>query len=381
MLSKNDLLNFRNEINNIDEKIVMLLAKRKKLVLNIAQSKIKNNQPIRDINREKNLLSKLTSLGCKKNLHPNYITRVFQLIIEESILTQKKLLETFKNSKNTDKNIIAFLGPKGSYSDIAVSQYTKQNSQKFISKEYLSFKEVIQSVENNDSDYAILPIENNCSGAIHEIFDILKNINLFIVGEVNIKINHCLLAIEKVKFNIIKKIYSHSQPFKQCSNFISQFPDWKIERTNSTADAMKKVVKYKKITNAVLGSEIGSQIYGLKILCKNISNKENNITRFICLSKIPLKIDLNIQVKTTIIFTLEQKSKELSKIILMLEQKKIVLKILTFYNTNKMEKIFYLDIEKNVSSNTVQNILKIIKKISTFMKILGCYPIEKKNIF
>ena len=99
MLSKNDLLNFRNEINNIDKKIVKLLSKRKKLVLNIAQSKIQNNRPIRDINREKNLLSELTNLAKKKDLNPDYITRLFQLIIDESILTQKTLLKKF-NSQN-----------------------------------------------------------------------------------------------------------------------------------------------------------------------------------------------------------------------------------------------------------------------------------------
>ena len=135
MLSKNDLLNFRNEINNIDKKIVKLLSKRKKLVLNIAQSKIQNNRPIRDINREKNLLSKLTSLGKEKNLDPDYIIRLFQLIIEESILTQKTLLKKFQNKNSINQNIISFLGPKGTYSDIAVSQYEKQNLKKFIKKE------------------------------------------------------------------------------------------------------------------------------------------------------------------------------------------------------------------------------------------------------
>ncbi|QFQ32559.1 chorismate mutase [Buchnera aphidicola (Aphis fabae)] len=381
MLSKNDLLNFRNEINNIDKKIVMLLSKRKKLVLNIAQSKIQNNQPIRDINREKNLLSKLTSLGKEKNLDPDYIIRLFQLIIEESILTQKTLLKKFQNKNSINQNIISFLGPKGTYSDIAVSQYEKQNLKKFIKKECLNFKEVIQLVENNESNYAILPIENSCSGPINEIFNILKNTSLFIVGEVNVFIDHCLLALEKVELNIIKKIYSHSQPFKQCSNFIGQFPHWKIKYTNSTTDAIKKIIKYSKITNAVLGSEIGSQIYGLKILCKNISNKKNNITRFVCLSKTPLKIHSHIQVKTTIIFTLEKKSKELSEIILILEQKKIIIKMLTFYNTNNEEKIFYLDIEENLSSNTIHNVLKKIQKITKFMKILGCYPIEIKKLF
>lgn len=379
MLSKNDLLNFRNEINNIDKKIVLLLAKRKKLVFNIAQSKIQNNQPIRDINREKNLLSKLTSLGEKNNLNSNFITRLFQLIIQESILTQKILLKQSQDKKHTNENIISFLGPKGSYSYNAISKYEKQNLKTFIMKECLNFKEIIQSIENNESNYAILPIENSCSGPINEIFDILKNISLFIVGEVSIYIDHCLLAIENIECHIIKKIYSHPQPFKQCTNFINQFPNWIIKYTNSTTDAIKKIVKYNKITNAAIGSELGNKIYGLKILRKNISNNKNNVTRFVILSKTPLKIHSHTKVKTTIIFTLKKESKELFKTLSILEHKKIIIKILTFYDTNSEEKIFYLDIGENLSSNIIQKFLNNIQKIANFIKILGCYPIESKK--
>lgn len=381
MLSKNDLLNFRHKINNIDKKIVILLEKRKKLVLDIAKSKIQNNQPIRDINREKNLLSNLANLGRKKNLNTNYIKRLFTLIIEESVLTQKTLLEEFKNQKNENKTVISFLGSEGSYSHLAASKYGKHNIKKIIRRKCSNFEEVIQSVKNNESHYAILPIENSCSGPINEIFNILKNINLFIVGEIYVDINHCLLAIEKIELNTIKKIYSHSQPFKQCSNFINQFPNWKIEYTNSTTDAMKKIIQGNEKTNAVLGSEIGSKIYKLKILCKNISNIKNNITRFICLSKKPFKINSDQQLKTTIIFILKKETEEISKIIFSLKQKKIIVKILTFYDINKKEKIFYLDIEKKISCNTIQEIFNKIQRISKFIKILGCYPSENKTPF
>ncbi|WP_343154080.1 chorismate mutase [Buchnera aphidicola (Aphis aurantii)] len=383
MLSENDLVDLRNEINNIDKKIVKLLAQRKKLVYKIAQSKIQNNQPIRDIDREKNLLSNLTNLGKKKNLNPDYITCLFKLIIKESIRTQKKLLEKSKVNKKTNKTIASFLGPKGTYSHIALSQYEKQSLKKFVEKECVNFEEVIESVEKNESNYAILPIENSFSGPINEIFNILKEIKLFIIGEIYVHIDHCLLALEQVEFNIIKRIYSHPQPFKQCSNFINQFPHWKSTYTNSTADAIKKIIKYQKITNVALGSEIGNKIYGLKILRKNISNTINNITKFVVLSKKPIKIDSNKQVKTTIIFSVKNPSKEIYEIISTLKQKKIIVKILIFNNItkNQQEKIFYLDIEKNLSSNTIQNILNKIQKISQFKKILGCYPIANKKLF
>ncbi|QCI25025.1 chorismate mutase [Buchnera aphidicola (Rhopalosiphum padi)] len=378
MLSKNDLLNFRHEINDIDKNIVQLLAKRKKLVLNIAESKIKNNQPIRDIEREKNLLEKLTNLGKKNNLDTNYITRLFQLIIEESVLTQKKLLNKFCNDNNLNLSSFSFLGPKGSYSHIAASQYAERNFKTCIENACLNFNEVIHSVENNQADYAVLPIENSCSGFINEIFDILKKTNLFIVGEINILINHCLLAIKKIELNKIKVIYSHPQPFQQCSYFINQFPNWKIQYTNSTADAMKKIAKCNIETNAALGSELGSKIYGLEILSKNLANKKKNITRFILLSRKPIVSSSKIPTKTTLIFNTGQESGALAEVLLILKKKKLIMKKLTSQNIykNPWEEMFYIDIQGNLSSSLMQETLEQIQKITKFIKILGCYPSE-----
>ncbi|AYN24680.1 chorismate mutase [Buchnera aphidicola] len=378
MPSKNDLLNFRNEINEIDKNIVQLLVKRKKLVLNIARSKIKNNQPIRDIEREKNLLEKLTNLAKKNNLDINYITRLFQLIIEESVLTQKKLLNKFCNDNNLNCSRFSFLGPKGSYSHIAASQYAERNFKMCIENACFNFKEVVQSVENNQTDYAVLPIENSCSGFINEIFDILKKTNLFIIGEINILINHCLLAIKKIELNKIKTIYSHPQPFQQCSYFINQFPNWKIQYTNSTADAMKKIANYNVITNAALGSELGSKIYGLKVLSKNLANKKKNITRFILLSRKPVTFSSKIPTKTTLIFNTGQESGALAEVLLILKKKKLIMKKLTSQNIykNPWEEMFYIDIQANLSSSLMQETLDQIRKITKFIKVLGCYPSE-----
>ncbi|AWH90404.1 chorismate mutase [Buchnera aphidicola (Melanaphis sacchari)] len=368
MQSKNDLLHFRSEINTIDTNIVKLLAKRKKLVLNIAQSKIKNNKPIRDKKREESLLNELTKLGKKNHLNPSYIKNLFELIIEESVLIQTKMLQ--KNyhyeSKNTPNTNFSFLGPKGSYSHIAMLQYIKKSKIQYTEKEFFNFEEIVFSVENNISDYAILPIENSCSGLIDEAVNLLEKTNLFIIGEIKISINHCLVATKNTKVNNIKNVYSHPQPFKQCSNFINRFPQWKIQYSKSTSSAMKKIVRLNSNTNAAIGNEISAKIYGLKILLKNLSNKENNTTRFIVLSKQPIQFSLKIPTKTTLIF----KSKyNLKNIFNKLNEKKIKI----YEMNNKLEKTFFIDIKDNILSNIAQNTIIEINKISNFLKILGCY--------
>jgi chorismate mutase/prephenate dehydratase len=324
------------------------------------------------------MLENLIILGKKNHLAPEYITQLFQLIIEESVYTQKKLLKKFCCDNKLTLSSFSFLGPKGSYSHIAACKYADRNFKKCITNECSTFEEVILSVENNQSDYAILPIENTCSGFIHEVFDLLKNTNLFIIGEINIFINHCLLGIKKIELQEIKTVYSHPQPFQQCSNFIQKFPEWKIKYTKSTADAMKNIVKYNNVTNAALGSEIGSKIYGLNILSKNLANQEKNITRFILLHRNPIKVSEKIPTKTTLIFSTGQESGALAEVLLILKEKKLIMKKLssqTVYK-NPSEEIFYIDVQVNLLSKTMQKALKEMKKNTKFIKILGCYPSE-----
>ncbi|WP_425619556.1 chorismate mutase [Buchnera aphidicola] len=379
MPTQNSLLFFRNKINKIDKNIVKLLAERKNLVLEIAQSKIKNKQAIRDVERETNMINELTSLGKKNHLQPEYITRLFQLIIEESVLTQKKLLQQFYHNKNLICSNFSVLGPQGSYSHIAACKYADNTFQVCTIQECLTFKSVIDSVENNQSDYAVLPIENTCSGYIHEVLALLEKTNLFIVGEISIFINHCLIAIKKIRLDQIQNIYSHPQPFKQCSNFISKFPKWVIHYTQSTSDAMKIISEKNQISHAALGSEISSKIYGLKVLYKNLANQENNRTKFIILNRNPIKISETKNNKTTFLFTTKPKSDDLNNILSILKDENIIIYKLTSRTLDHEPwgKIFYIEIQINLLSQLMKDILKKIKKITKFIKILGCYPYER----
>lgn len=378
MCSNNTLLTLRNEINNIDQKIVTLLAERKMLALKIAQSKIKNNQEIRDVEREKKLLKELNMISQKNNLSSNYITKLFRLIIEESVQNQRDFLNNFCKKNNITLSSFSFLGPKGSYSHIAACEYANRSFKTCIIKECSTFKEVVLSVEKNETDYAVLPIENRCSGFINEVIALLEKTNLFIVGEIYISVRHCLLTVNNTKLHQIKQIYSHPQPFQQCSNFIKKFPEWKIKYTKSTADAMKIVAQYNDITNAALGSEIGSKIYGLKILSRNLSNKEKNITRFILLNRKFIKISSKIKIKTTVIFIVKKKSEELSQILIILKESQLIISKITSQNTHKnlSSDTFYVDIQENYLSQLMQDTLQKIRQITNFVKVLGCYPTE-----
>lgn len=89
----NDLLAIREQISQLDAQLLDLLAKRRQLAVAVAQTKLQDNRPIRDKNRERELLDVLINKGKPHGLDGFYITRLFQLIIEDSVLTQQAILQ------------------------------------------------------------------------------------------------------------------------------------------------------------------------------------------------------------------------------------------------------------------------------------------------
>ncbi|WP_315941454.1 prephenate dehydratase domain-containing protein, partial [Salmonella enterica] len=90
-------------------------------------------------------------------------------------------------------------------------------------------------VETGQADYAVVPIENTSSGAINDVYDLLQHTSLSIVGEMTVTIDHCVLVSGATDLNTIETVYSHPQPFQQCSKFLSRYPHWKIDYTESTS--------------------------------------------------------------------------------------------------------------------------------------------------
>ncbi|WWP00713.1 MAG: prephenate dehydratase domain-containing protein [Candidatus Dasytiphilus stammeri] len=271
---------------------------------------------------------------------------------------------------------VAFLGPRGSYSHIAANKYAARYFKKFLEMSFFNFAPIFHKVETRQADYAVVPIENSTAGSIKEIYDLLQHTHLFIVGELILPIEHCMLVSTKACLENLEKIYSHPQSFQQCSNFISKFSQWNIEYTVSTAAAMEKVAAIKSSKIAALGSEDGSKYYHLKILARNICNQQRNSTRFIILSRKRREVATHIPAKTTLIISTQQPLNFLVEILMILRQYNIILShVESWQRLNPTgENMFYLDVKGNLHSSEMQQALRIMKKKLNTLKILGCYP-------
>ena len=378
MTSENPLLALREKISALDEKLLALLAERRELAVEVGKAKLLSHRQVRDIDRERDLLERLITLGKAHHLDAHYITRLFQLIIEDSVLTQQALLQQHLNKINPHSARIAFLGPKGSYSHLAARQYAARHFEQFIESGCAKFADIFNQVETGQADYAVVPIENTSSGAINDVYDLLQHTSLSIVGEMTLTIDHCLLVSGTTDLSAINTVYSHPQPFQQCSKFLNRYPHWKIEYTESTSAAMEKVAQVKSPHVAALGSEAGGTLYGLQVLERIEANQRQNFTRFVVLARKAINVSDQVPAKTTLLMATGQQAGALVEALLVLRNHSLIMTRLESrpIHGNPWEEMFYLDIQANLESAEMQKALKELGEITRSMKVLGCYPSE-----
>ena len=118
---------------------------------------------------------------------------------------------------------------------------------------------------------------------VNEVLDILVLYNCKIVGEIYLPIEYGLMAKKRDKIKDIKKVISHPQALKQCSDFIKKNNFEELTASN-TAEAAYIVSKSEDNSLASISNKNAAKIYNLKILKENIENIKGNTTRFIIVS-------------------------------------------------------------------------------------------------
>ena len=378
---KYSLDEIRLRLNQLDDNLLKLLSERRQLSIEVAKSKVQTSKPVRDAEREQQLLVKLINSGRDNYaLDAQYITKLFHTIIEDSVLLQQSYLQNLANPELSRKPIarVAFLGAKGSYSHLASREYFSRKNTELIEVNCGHFKEVTNTVESGHADFGVLPIENTSSGSINEVYDLLQHTTLYIVGELTLPIEHCLVATSDIRLEDIKVLYSHPQPHQQCSEFLSRLKGVSLESCASTADAMKKVKELNRNDVAAIGNATSGKLYGLQSLQSQIANQTENHTRFIVVARKPVEVSNQIPAKTTLIMSTTQHAGSLVETLLVLQRYGINMTKLESRPImgNPWEEMFYVDLEAQLNSEHMQQALSELTKITKHLKVLGCYPSE-----
>ncbi|ABS07415.1 chorismate mutase [Shewanella baltica] len=369
----------REQITNLDNELLALLAERRRLSLEVARSKEVDVRPIRDTQREKELLARLVKEGREKGLDAHYVISLYQSIIEDSVLNQQAYLHGRANPETQKQQYcIAYLGARGSYSYLAATRYCQRRQVEMLDLGCQSFDEIVQAVESGHADYGFLPIENTSSGSINEVYDVLQHTSLSIVGETTIEVSHCLLGKAGSKLADIKTVYAHPQPISQCSRYLSQHKDLRLEYCSSSAEAMDKVNQSPDNSAAAIGSAEGGALYQLESIEAGLANQKINQSRFIVVARKAVAVPEQLPAKTTLIMATGQKAGALVEALLVLKAHQLNMSKLESRPIpgTPWEEMFYLDIDANISSESMQAGLKQLERITRFIKVLGCYPCE-----
>ena len=368
----------RQEISSTDQQLLGLLAKRRALALAVATAKLAQNKPIRDQKREEELLLSLIEKGKALALDAHYVTRLYHVIIEDSVLQQQAKVQGQLNGENGPICRVAFLGRQGSYSYWATQKYFTRRAEKLIEIGCDSFNEIVQAVETGHADYAVLPIENTSSGSINEVFDLLQHTRLSIVGELTHPIKHCLLGLPGTDLKNIKQICAHPQVIAQCSQYLQSLQNVKIEYCDASSDAFNRVRAAQNADIVAIGGEEGGQLYGLEVLDRDLANQKDNVSRFIVVARKPINVDKAIPAKTTFIMYTGQQPGALVDALLVLKQHGISMGKLESRPIpgNPWEEMFYVDVLANLDDYAMKRALDELNRITRFVKVLGCYPSE-----
>ncbi|MCK3658741.1 bifunctional chorismate mutase/prephenate dehydratase [Pasteurellaceae bacterium Pebbles2] len=375
-----DLSEIRQQITQIDRSLLKLLSERHRLAFDVVRSKEITQKPLRDVEREQALLQELVQFAENENyqLEPQYITQIFQRIIEDSVVTQQVYLQKKLNEQREQSIHIAFLGKRGSYSHLASRNYATRYQEQLVELSCDSFEQIFERVQSGEADFGVLPLENTTSGSINEVYDLLQHTELSLVGELAYPIKHCVLVNDQDDLSQIDTLYSHPQVIQQCSQFISSLDRVHIEYCESSSHAMQLVSSLNKPNIAALGNEDGGNLYGLRVLKTDIANQPNNITRFIVIARNSVAVSPQIASKTLLLMTTSQQAGALVDALYVFKKHQIKMTKLEsrpIYG-KPWEEMFYLEIEANVDQPSTQQALEELKAYSTFLKVLGCYPSE-----
>lgn len=375
-----NLSDIRTQITNLDRHILKLLAERHRLAFDVVRSKEMTQKPLRDVVREKELLQELINFAESENyqLDPQYVTQIFQRIIEDSVLTQQHYLQNKLNEQKEENISIAFLGMRGSYSNMASRQFAKKYQGTLIEHNCNTFKEVFEKVASSEAQFGILPLENTTSGSINDVYDLLQHTNLSVVGELAYPIKHCILANGNVELCEVDTIYTHPQPAQQCSHFIQGLNRVHIKYCESSSHAMQMVARLNKPNIVALGNEDGGKLYGLTNIKTDIANQTNNITRFIVVARQEINVSPQVQTKTLLLITTTQQAGALVDALVVFKNhgiRMVKLESRPIYG-KPWEEMFYVELEANIHNENTQKALEELKKVTSFLKILGCYPSE-----
>jgi len=228
-------------------------------------------------------------------------------------------------------------------------------------------------VEAATVTHGILPIENSVGGSIHRNYDLLLEHELPIVGETELTVVHNLLALPGTSLARIRRVFSHPQALAQCERYVRTLPGVEVVATYDTAGSARLIREGGLRDTAAIASARAAEIFGLDILKAGIQDFEDNITRFIVISRDPQP--LGPPDKTTLAFALHNAPGALFKALSVFALRDIDLTKLESRPARGLpwEYLFYADVGVGRDDVRGARAIEHLSESARWVKTLGSY--------
>ncbi|KAI3461325.1 hypothetical protein Pfo_017988 [Paulownia fortunei] len=270
---------------------------------------------------------------------------------------------------------VAYQGVPGAYSEAAAGK-AYPNCEAIPCDQ---FEVAFQAVELWIADRAVLPVENSLGGSIHRNYDLLLRHRLHIVGEVQLPVHHCLLALPGVRKEYLTRVISHPQALSQCEHTLTKM-------------GLNYIAMNNLRDTAAIASARAAELYGMQILADGIQDDSGNVTRFVMLAREPIIPRTDRPFKTSIVFAHDKGTSVLFKVLSAFAFRNISLtKIESRPHRNRpirlvddanvgtakhFEYMFYVDFEASLAEARAQNALAEVQEFTSFLRVLGSYPMD-----
>lgn len=352
-----DLLKpLRDQIDGIDAQLLGLLNRRAEIAQEVGKIKNKVNAPVYRPDREAQVLRNIAERN-PGPLDSGDLQTVFREIMSACRALEKR-------------NIVAFLGPAGTFSEQAV--YDCFGS----AVETLScstIDEVFAAVEASDAEFGVVPIENSTEGAINRTYDLFVRSPLTISNEVSIPIRHNLMTASG-NMHGIKQISAHAQALAQCQGWLNtHFPDIPKIAVSSNAEAAR--IAKDDPTVAAIAGEIASKCYDLRIVNAWIQDESQNRTRFAVIGRKDTEPTGKDQ--TSLLVSVKNEAGSVYKMLEPFDRYGVSMTRLESrpIKDRDWEYYFFVDLVGHIKEERVAKALEELKDRVSYFKVLGSYPV------
>jgi chorismate mutase/prephenate dehydratase len=349
-----ELENFRDQLDEIDNRILRLLHNRAEVVRKVGQLKAKAGvENVYVPHRETEILARLRATN--RNYFPaDALDTIFSEIISACRSLEKRLR-------------VAFLGPAGSFGHAAALRHFG-SSVDFTP--IMDQTDVFVEVESGGADYGVVAIENSSRGTVRDVLEMFEVTTLQICAEVFLPIDQNLLS--NTSKEQISKVYSHPQPFAQCREWLRQnLRGVRQIEVASTSEAAHLAAAEEDA--AAIASRLAAEIYGLRIVDESIMDSSNNITRFLVIGRHTAK--RSGPDRTSIFIAIQDRVGALYEVLTVLQKHQINMSKIESMpaQTKPWEYVFYVDLDGHIEDVNVQAALPELEALCMHVKLLGSY--------